>query len=58
MAKRKNVENENVETDDIFEKLKKATKAPTLDTAGKVSYFIDTGNLALNYMCSGIQQGN
>ena len=53
MAKRKNVENENVETDDIFEKLKKATKAPTLDTAGKVSYFIDTGNLALNYMCSG-----
>lgn len=53
MAKRKNVENENVETDDVFAKLKKATGAHTLDTAGKVSYFIDTGNLALNYMCSG-----
>lgn len=52
MAKKKT--NENItEVDDMFNKLLKATKAPTLDTAGKVSYFIDTGNLALNYMCSG-----
>lgn len=52
MAKKKTNEN-TTEADDMFSKLLKATKAPTLDTAGKVSYFIDTGNLALNYMCSG-----
>lgn len=54
---RKKQEKENLDivstSDDIFSELLKTTKANTMDTAGKCPYFIDTGNLALNYMCSG-----
>lgn len=50
MAKKKTT----VEADaDFFASIKKDTGGLTLDSAGNVSYFIDTGNLALNYMNSG-----
>mgnify|MGYP000890591138 CR=1 FL=1 len=55
MAKRKQEKEEvnDSKSDDLFSELLKTAKANTLDTAGKCPYFIDTGNLALNYMCSG-----
>ena len=45
MAKKKN--------DDIFNFLAKATKAEVLSNTTPVKYFIDTGNLAFNWTCSG-----
>lgn len=47
MAKKKT--NDNSE----FTDLAKTIGGITLDTAGDVPYFIDTGSLALNYICSG-----
>lgn len=38
---------------DFFAEIAGACGGSTLDTAGTVPYFIDTGNLALNYICSG-----
>lgn len=38
--------------DDFYSNIATKTGGMTLDTAGKVSYFVDTGNLALNYICS------
>ena len=40
-------------TADIFNTLAKATKAEVLSNTTPVKYFIDTGNLAFNWMCSG-----
>lgn len=40
-------------TDDFLSQILKDTGGLTLDIAGKIPYYIDTGNLALNYMCSG-----
>lgn len=48
MAKRK-----EKPADDFFNDIMKETGGATLDTSGEVPYFIDTGNLALNYICSG-----
>lgn len=45
MAKKKN--------DDIFNFLAKVTKAEVLSNTTPVKYFIDTGNLAFNWTCSG-----
>lgn len=45
MAKKKN--------DDFISDISKATGGGVLSSAGIVPYFIDTGNLALNYICSG-----
>lgn len=57
MAKKKNEEKEEVKNttdlDGAFKALLSSGKVKTLDTAGQVPYFIDTGNLALNFMCSG-----
>ncbi len=39
--------------DTDFAAIAKATGGLTLDIAGEVPYYIDTGNLALNYVCSG-----
>lgn len=39
--------------DDFFEDLAKQTGGGLLRDVGKVAYFIDTGNLSLNYICSG-----
>lgn len=39
--------------DDIFNFLKKATNAEILGDTTSVRYFIDTGNLAFNWICSG-----
>jgi recombination protein RecA len=46
MAKKKDDNN-------IFTKLAKATKAEVLGNTTSVTYFIDTGNLAFNWSCSG-----
>lgn len=46
MAKKKN---ENSELQDILE----ATGGQTLRGAGQVPYYVDTGNLAINFACSG-----
>ena len=57
MAKKKNEEKEEVKNttdlDGAFKALLSSGKVKTLDTAGQAPYFIDTGNLALNFMCSG-----
>ena len=50
MAKKKNTEDRNI---DMLADITKLTGGTTLDLAGEVPYFVDTGNFALNYMCSG-----
>lgn len=50
MAKKKDKKNEDLE---ILQNILKETGGETLREAGVVPYFIDTGNLALNYSCSG-----
>lgn len=49
MAPRKKKSSE----EDFFNEIVSSTGGQVFDDAGKVSYFIDTGNLALNYLCSG-----
>lgn len=38
---------------DFLEDIQKATGGQSLRAAGSVSYFVNTGSLALNYICSG-----
>lgn len=40
--------------DDFFEQLAEETGGDVLDTIDSVRYFVDTGSLALNYICSGM----
>lgn len=47
MAKRKNNDN------DILAEILNSTGGETLRGAGQVPYFVDTGNFAVNYACSG-----
>ena len=47
MAKKKNNDN------DILADILSATGGETLRGAGQVPYFVDTGNLSINYACSG-----
>lgn len=49
MAKRK----QNSSEEDFFKELTEATGGELLEDVGKTLYFIDTGNLALNYISSG-----
>lgn len=42
---------------DIFSYLAKATNAEVLSNTTQVKYFIDTGNLAFNWACSGVFMG-
>lgn len=51
MARKKNVENEDF--DNFFEELAEKTGGDVLDKIDSIKYFIDTGSLALNYVCSG-----
>ena len=39
--------------DDFFEELAESTGGDVLDTIDSVKYFVDTGSLAINYICSG-----
>ena len=39
--------------DSFFDELKKSSGVKMLEDIGSSQYFIDTGNLALNYICSG-----
>ena len=52
MAKKKASFNEE-EEDDFFQDLASATNGDVLDCIDSVKYFVDTGSLALNYICSG-----
>jgi recombination protein RecA len=51
MAKRKST-NEEIDSD-FFEELAKNTGGDVLGKMDSVKYFVDTGSLALNYICSG-----
>lgn len=51
MAKRKAVV--DVNDDDFFTSLAKETSGDIIDLIDSVKYFVDTGSLALNYICSG-----
>lgn len=53
MAKKKTV-NESLGVDDnFFENLAESTGGDVLDSIDSVRYFVDTGSLAINYICSG-----
>lgn len=52
MARKKNVENVD-DFDNFFEELAEKTGGDVLDKIDSVKYFVDTGSLALNYICSG-----
>jgi recombination protein RecA len=52
MAKRKAAISETND-DDFFSELAQETGGDVLDLIDSVSYFVDTGSLSLNYICSG-----
>jgi len=52
MAKKKNAVDAD-EEDNFFEDFAKKTGCEVLDKIDSVKYFVDTGSLALNYICSG-----
>lgn len=45
--------NNNDSLDDLFKEIAKETGGDVLDKIDSVNYFVDTGSLALNYICSG-----
>lgn len=51
MAKKKALSDDV--NDNFFEELAQQTGGDVLDNIDSVSYFVDTGSLALNYICSG-----
>ena len=51
MARKKN--SEGVVDESFFESLAEDTGGDVLDNIDSVKYFVDTGSLALNYICSG-----
>jgi len=54
MAKRKAIVPDDINDDDNFyAELAEATSGDVLDLIDAVKYFVDTGSLALNYICSG-----
>jgi recombination protein RecA len=52
MAKKKAAASAEID-DDFFEELAVETAGDVLDQIDSVRYFVDTGSLALNYICSG-----
>jgi len=53
MAKKKAAASGGGVDDDFFETLAEETGGDVLDTIDSVKYFVDTGSLAINYICSG-----
>jgi recombination protein RecA len=53
MAKKKAANAADSVDDDFFESLAQDTGGDVLDTIDSVKYFVDTGSLAINYICSG-----
>lgn len=53
MAKKKAAAGGNSVDDLFFEELAETTGGDVLDTIDSVKYFVDTGSLAINYICSG-----
>lgn len=52
MARKRATTTETVD-DSFFEEMAEKTGGDVLDKIDSVKYFVDTGNLALNYICSG-----
>jgi recombination protein RecA len=52
MAKKKAAADSHV-SDNFFEELAETTGGDVLDNIDSIKYFVDTGSLALNYICSG-----
>lgn len=52
MAKKKAAADE-LDLDEVFEDLAKETGGDVLDQLDNIKFFIDTGNLSVNYSCSG-----
>lgn len=53
MAKKKKDTGDGLDMDEVFADLAKDTGGDVLDQLDSVKTFIDTGNLAINYSCSG-----
>lgn len=53
MAKRKEKDNLDLELDEIYADIAEECNGFLLDSVKDAKYFVDTGNLALNYICSG-----
>lgn len=53
MAKKKSAASSGEIDDNFFEELAETTGGAVLDSIDSVKYFVDTGSLALNYICSG-----
>lgn len=53
MAKKKKDTGSDIDLDAAFSRIAAATDGDTLDQIESVDYYIDTGNLAVNYSCSG-----
>lgn len=55
MARKKNNVNNSTldEEDDIFREIAEKNNGDVLSNIDSISYFVDTGSLALNYICSG-----
>lgn len=53
MARKKSENNDGLDMDDIFNSLAKETGGSILSDIETCPYFFDTGNLAINYSCSG-----
>lgn len=53
MAKKKKDTGDGLDMDEVFADLAKDTGGDVLDQLDNVKYFIDTGNLSINYSCSG-----
>ena len=51
MAKKKS--NDEIDTDDLFSNIASETGGSVLSDLESVKFRIDTGNLAVNYSCSG-----
>jgi recombination protein RecA len=50
---RKKISVSNDSLDDLFKEIAEETGGDVLDKIDSVNYFVDTGSLALNYICSG-----
>ncbi len=53
MAKKKQQTEDTLDIDSMFTDIAKTTGGDTLDELENIKYRIDTGNLAINYSCSG-----
>lgn len=53
MGRKRLSDSSNDSSDDLFKEIAKETGGDVLDKIDSINYFVDTGSLALNYICSG-----